>query len=405
MQLIEIGPSYSPIVPKADGWQTTVIDHATQAEILAKYQGMGVETVDRIEEVDYVWKGEPLTTLIPEARHGTFDGLVASHVGEHLPDLIAFLQSAATLIKPDGVMALALPDKRVCFDFFQPLTTTGDLVAAHAEGRTRHARRTFFNQAAYFATRDSEIGWAHAGPGEFRLPNPLSLAQLACDEADESPTSEYRDSHAWAFTPKSFELLILELNLLGHVKWAIREIQPALGVEFYIWLEQKKIELPDDEINPLRLSLLMGILQETKDAIAQTETVPEPPPAPPAEPEPVPVDLDAALRTYDTAIRSGDTASATAARDELLLLAQTNSDLVPRLYRHALFNYKAALLRGDDQEIAAALNEIAEVLARIPHRRRRMQATLALLRNPAISKMAFALRRVARPAMLWAFRA
>jgi len=272
MRLIELGPSHSPIVAKADGWQTTIIDHATQQDLQAKYVGMGVATPERIEPVDFVWQGGPLTALLPPAMHGTFDGLIASHVGEHFPDLIAFFKDASALIKPDGTMALALPDKRVCFDFFQPLTTTGDLLDAHVRGRTRHQRRIFFNQAAYFTLRDAEGGWLHTGStAPFRLANSLFDAQRAYDSASEDPDLPYQDSHAWAFTPKSFELLMLELNLLGHIDWAIRSIEPTAGVEFLVWLERKRLTIPEAEINAARLALLTAVVYEGEDAIAQLD--------------------------------------------------------------------------------------------------------------------------------------
>lgn len=291
MWLLEIGPSYSPIIPKADGWLTTVVDHASQADLMTKYAG--VATVGRIEAVDFVWRDGALADLLPPGRRGNFDGLVASHVGEHFPDLVGFLKDASVLIKPAGTMALALPDKRVCFDFFQPLTTTGDLVAAHLEGRTRHPRRIFFNQAAYQVTRGQALGWERAGnTGPFCLMHPLSLAQHSYDVADDSPGSEYRDSHVWTFTPKSFELLMLELNLLGYTDWAIRAIEPALGTEFFVWLERRQIVMPEAAVNPLRLSLLDAIVRENQDAIVQLEaaagSVPRPAPAALAAAEPRP---------------------------------------------------------------------------------------------------------------------
>ncbi|HEY7576274.1 MAG TPA: glycosyltransferase [Acetobacteraceae bacterium] len=268
--LLELGPSYNPIAPKSDGWNTVIIDHASQEDLVEKYTGMGVEGVNRIEPVDFIWQAGPLLALIPKELHGTFDGLIASHVCEHLPDLIAFLQDASALLKGDGLIALALPDKRVCFDFFQPLTTTGDLLAAHTERRVRHQRRTFFNQAAYFVSRNGEGGWAHAEKAApFHLNNTLGQAQQAYDEADEGPGSDYRDTHAWTFTPKSFELLVLELNLLGHIDWAIRAIEPAPGVEFYVWLERRRLAMADAETNRVRLSLLTAIGWESRDAIVQ----------------------------------------------------------------------------------------------------------------------------------------
>ena len=80
--------------------------------------------------------------------HGTFDAFIASHVIEHTPDLIDFLQTSEILLKSSGVVVLAIPDKRYCFDYFQPLTTPGQVLAAHAEGRSRHTRRTAFDHVA-----------------------------------------------------------------------------------------------------------------------------------------------------------------------------------------------------------------------------------------------------------------
>src|SRR5690348_5817624 len=67
MRLLEIGASYSPIVPKAEGWQTTVVDHADRATLVEKYGGTG--TPDQIEEVDFVWRDGSLLDAIPSDLH------------------------------------------------------------------------------------------------------------------------------------------------------------------------------------------------------------------------------------------------------------------------------------------------------------------------------------------------
>src|SRR6478735_6926377 len=81
--LMEIGPSFNPVAPKAEGWQVTIVDHASQAELVAKYAGGAVET-DRIEPVDVVWAGGPLHEAVPVERHGSYAALIACHVVEHL---------------------------------------------------------------------------------------------------------------------------------------------------------------------------------------------------------------------------------------------------------------------------------------------------------------------------------
>ena len=110
-KVIEIGPSFNPLLPKRDGWNVFTIDHDDRAGLVAKYANDPSVDTTRIEEVDFVWHGGSLLDAIPPEHHGTFDAFVASHVIEHTPDIVTFLAAAATLIKPGGVIILAVPDK------------------------------------------------------------------------------------------------------------------------------------------------------------------------------------------------------------------------------------------------------------------------------------------------------
>jgi glycosyltransferase involved in cell wall biosynthesis/SAM-dependent methyltransferase len=276
MRLIEIGASYNPLIPRAAGWSTVVVDHADRAELLAKYHDVpGFSASDNIEDVDFVWRDGLLIDAIPADLHGTFDGLIASHVGEHLPDLIGFFLAASRLLKPSGLLVLALPDKRLCFDFFQPLTTTGNLL--DARGRTRHSPGTLFDHCAYFTERGTEGAWSKSGQtGPFRLPNTLEQASAMLDV---KPDGAYVDSHIWRFTPASFRLVMLELNLLRAIPWDIERLESADAVEFHVWLQRREVQLADDAVATRRLSLLRETVLETKDQVAQLEL----PPAVPSE--------------------------------------------------------------------------------------------------------------------------
>src|SRR6185312_6752143 len=117
---VEIGPSHDPIAPKRDGFRVHVIDHGTREELLAKYAGHHGLQLDRIEEVDFVWKGQSYLELTGNAKH--YDWIIASHLIEHTPDLIAFLADCDSILKDDGVLSLVIPDKRYCFDRFRPVT-------------------------------------------------------------------------------------------------------------------------------------------------------------------------------------------------------------------------------------------------------------------------------------------
>lgn len=213
MALVEIGASYNPIVPKADGWKTTVIDYAERATLLEKYGNLVADPAI-IEEVDVVWRGGTLSDAVPAALHGTFDGLISSHSAEHMPDLIGFLQGVGKLLKSTGVFFLALPDKRVCFDFFQPHSTTGNVI--DGIGRERHSLGCIWDHAAYYTHRGENSTWGLGGEVvPFQLMHSLAVTQ---DILKIDANADYIDAHKWRFTPASFQLLIFELNLLRLIR-------------------------------------------------------------------------------------------------------------------------------------------------------------------------------------------
>lgn len=329
MKLIEIGASYNPLIPKAEGWNTTVIDHADQTELVEKYRGMEIAT-DKIEPVDFIWRDGPLIDAIPTELHGTFDGFFASHVGEHMPDLIGFFLAAATLLNPaSGVLVLALPDKRLCFDFFRPLTTTGDLL--NAKGRTRHPLGTLYDQTAYMTQRGGVIGWSKGGPVvPFHLMHGFEAAQGVLHQQ----TNGYTDSHAWKFTPASFELLVTELNLLREIPWAIEELVSADGVEFYATLRRRDLDLAD--VDTRRLQLLTEIVMETKEQIAELE-VSDPPPVRPVRSISAIIPLYNGGKFIEESLRS--VLAQTVLPKEIIVVDDGSSDNGPDLVRAMIANY------------------------------------------------------------------
>lgn len=268
-RVIEIGPSFSPIAPKSAGWDAHTLDHLTREGLVAKYTGHPGVDVSRIEDVDYLWSGGSLSDAVPPAMHRTFDALIASHVIEHTPDLIAFLDSAATLLKPEGIVILAVSDKRYCFDYFQPLTTTGQVIDAHADRRSRHSRRLAFDYVAYAVENGGVGAWGQTPSQGLRLMHSIEQARDIFTSIEVA--GEYVDLHAWRFTPASFELMLLELARLGETDWRVERTTAAEGCEFFAWLRRggasRAAALPADELALQRLTLLKRTLLETRAQI------------------------------------------------------------------------------------------------------------------------------------------
>src|SRR4051812_45408594 len=238
-RILELGASMAPRAPRSAGWNVTVVDHATQQELIAKYRDDPNVNVAAIEPVDYVWRGGPLHSAVPGEQHGTFDVLLASHVIEHIPDPVGFLQSAQMLLRErDGILALAVPDKRWCFDYFKQLSTTGQMLEAHRDRLQRHSARTRFDQAAYGTYERDRGAWLREPLSQFRIVSSLEGAWAEFQAWVPDPDAPYVDCHAWHFTPASFRLLVLELGALGLLDWHIDWMVAQPGAEFQVHLKR-----------------------------------------------------------------------------------------------------------------------------------------------------------------------
>jgi hypothetical protein len=259
-RILEIGPSYNPVAPKAAGWRTHVLDHASQAELQAKYAGHNVACA-KIEPVDFVWREGPIHDVVPADLHGHFDACITSHVIEHVPNPIAFFQSLDRLLTEYGVLSFAVPDKRYCFDFFRPLTFAPAWLEAFESGSTRHSRRNLLEFLAYHGYNGKRFVWGQYDAVNMRLPGELESAKSNADAAGMSASDPYVDCHAWCFTPSSFSLLILELNHMGLIGFRVDRLFQTVGCEFIVSLRKGRGK-PAAQMQSARLELLNAVYRE-----------------------------------------------------------------------------------------------------------------------------------------------
>lgn len=153
---LEIGASYRPVAPKKAGYRVEVLDHASAEVLREKYKTQNVD-ISSIEEVDYVWSGEPLHELTGKSDY--YDWIVASHVIEHTPDLISFLEQCEIMLKPGGLLCLAVPDHRYCFDVFRSVSTPGSVIQAFLEKRTRHTLASIWDALFMGVKKGEHAAW------------------------------------------------------------------------------------------------------------------------------------------------------------------------------------------------------------------------------------------------------
>ena len=238
---LEIGPSHNPIAPKRKGFNVHTLDHASAGDLRKKYQGHGVH-LENIEDVDFVWSGQRFSDLIGKTQ--CYDWIIASHVIEHAPDFVSYLQQCEELLKPNGMLSLVVPDKRYCFDFFSPVSSTGQVLDAYAAKRSKPSPGQIFDHVANAAKRKGEIAWAAGDAG-----GADGLVHTLKDARDNWALalgpSEYIDVHAWRFTPASFRLIVSDLVSLGLINLEIKSEFDTKGCEFYATLGKSAASRPE----------------------------------------------------------------------------------------------------------------------------------------------------------------
>lgn len=273
MRGIEIAPWHSPIVPKREGFNCVTLDFFDTATLRQRAKDdpqVDDALIERIEDVEIVGSAVDIERLV-EARGelGTFDYIISSHNFEHLPNPVKFLQGCSQVLKPDGMLSMAVPDKRGCFDYFKPYSTTADFIEAFFENRTKPRLAQVFLSQSLHATYGGDAAKfcfdQKADPSMVSANKALEESLAAWRQRRESGDDDYVDTHCWAFTPCSFCLLALELRRLELSRFELLEATGTGGAEFYVHLRNSPGTPDAANFYELRHKLLHGIQNEAAE--------------------------------------------------------------------------------------------------------------------------------------------
>lgn len=276
---LEIAPLWRPIMQKAS-WDVKYVDIVSTEQLVAHYADDPNVPVDEIVDVDFALTDadgvvRPLSEVAKNAS--PFSWVVASHVIEHVPDLITWLDDIAALLSDDGALVLVIPDTRFTFDAYRPHTTVGQMLQAHHEQDTTPSVRAVYDYLRSASTISPADAWAgrHAGLATSRIHDlPYVLSQL-----ERAKDLEYVDSHVWTFRPQTFIEQINELGELGLCDFVVESVRTTRpdDLEFFAVLRR----LPRDRSPAQDAELRARGKKKTNDDPARFL------PAPPAE-EPAP---------------------------------------------------------------------------------------------------------------------
>jgi SAM-dependent methyltransferase len=223
---LELGPLNRPMVDRDQG-DVSYLDVLDRDGIIEQYRDDPLVVSETIPEIHYVLTGPDGQTrsLVEAVKPGApFDWVVASHVIEHVPDVIGWLKELAEVVVDDGALVLAVPDRRYCFDVHRPPTTVGQMLGAHAVRDVRPAPSAVYDFFAGSVGYDLAALWRGELPTYSQRIHSLDQASAHFDRA---LAGEYIDCHVWLFSPDSFLQQMNELRRTGQSEWVVTRMDPT----------------------------------------------------------------------------------------------------------------------------------------------------------------------------------
>lgn len=233
---LEVGALDNPIVPP-DTPGIFYVDHVDTPTLREKYKEHPNVHLDKLVEVNGVWGEKTLAEAA--ASVAPVDFFVASHVIEHVPNLIGWLQEIDSVLKPGGHVGLAVPDRRFTFDYLRRETGLAEVLTAHlAKARTPMVQQIIDH---FENVTKVDAGKAWAGTlDRSSLEKHHTAAEMMKVVEDALHNGSYHDVHCWVFTPLSFAQLMGRLADLEYHCFACHRFHDSElnTYEFFVSMER-----------------------------------------------------------------------------------------------------------------------------------------------------------------------
>lgn len=229
---LEIGPLDAPLISKEEG-NIKYLDYLSHDELLKRHSARRNQA--KIVTPDYVVSGQSLTSSIKER----FDFIIACHVIEHVPNMIGWLNDVQGLLNDEGVLFLAVPDKRYTFDILRQETSLSHILNDHLRREYSPDFEHVFEH--FFMKRELSSREIWTGKFQEKLGNQRFTIEQAFSVARQKISDDgYVDVHCHVFTGESFKDIVQSLIRLGLIKYRIIGYQDVVRPynEFLVTLEK-----------------------------------------------------------------------------------------------------------------------------------------------------------------------
>jgi hypothetical protein len=207
-QALEIAPFYDPFLKKVN-YIVDYTDYTTTEEL--KIRASKIPNFGEVDvpAVDFVWSpGKELKDCVPQGRE--YDFVVASHVLEHVPNPLGWLNEVLSVSREGCCIALFLPDRRMSNDFFRRETDFAQLMQLWIEQPVtptpgqifdclEHSFATPGTSSLRFESRDNPV---YPVDRYYSDDETIETAIFAYNE------SQYIDVHCTVWTPSNATALL-----------------------------------------------------------------------------------------------------------------------------------------------------------------------------------------------------
>lgn len=138
---IEIG-ALNRVFPVGEGARVRYVDRMTTEELRRQYPELESSVLMNADILD---DGERLETF----QDATLDFVIASHFLEHCQNPILAVENMLRVLKPGGVLYVALPDKRYTFDIHRPITPLDHVIQDYEAGPAWSRQQHFAEWVRY----------------------------------------------------------------------------------------------------------------------------------------------------------------------------------------------------------------------------------------------------------------
>lgn len=232
---LEYGPLNRAILSK-DDYKVQYVDYADRDTLVKHYAEHKNVDTSRIPEIDIVTRGQLISEMIAP---NSIDFILASHVWEHVPDFLGWLESNLIVLKSGGRLAVAYPDKRYTLDMKRRSSMLSDILAAYIEKRTQPTLSQVSDHFCNVVATTPQDAWAGVVTPTTAKPvhSTESVIRLLQRLRSES---RYVDCHCWVFEDREFLHIVEQVSTYITSKFQMVSFFPTTfnSNECYITIEK-----------------------------------------------------------------------------------------------------------------------------------------------------------------------